>query len=53
MYVKPVATSQLQLQIHNYCLTGQETQNTFVGKVGHFESPRSSSIYYTHVRTVI
>jgi hypothetical protein len=39
MYVKPVTIGQLQLQIHNYCLTGQETLNTFVGKGGHYEAP--------------
>jgi len=52
MYVKPVTIGQLQLQIHNYCLTGQETLNIFVGKVGHFEAPCSSNIY-THVKTAI
>jgi len=52
MYVKPVTIGQLQLQIHNYCLTGQEILNIFVGKVGHFEGPCSSNIS-THVKTAM
>jgi hypothetical protein len=52
MYVKPVTIGQIQLQIRNYCLTGQETMNIFVGKVGHFVAPCSSNIY-PHVKTAI